>query len=243
MDAKATSTPFTPGHKLSVDVGSLLVNPAAYRHLFYSTGCLLRRTIAVSILQHPRSSHWDATLYILRYLKWTSSLGLFFSSSNSLQPFVFTDASWASCSDSRRSVTCFCIFLGFSLIFCKMKKQAMVSRSSVVVEYRSMGSAVCELLWLLYLLRAFQVSFRTPVSFLCDNQATIHITENSMFDERTKYHDIDCHLIREQFELGFILPLHISGCDQLADLITKFPSVSDFARLFVKLGLAPQAPS
>ncbi|XP_020551111.1 uncharacterized protein LOC110012327 [Sesamum indicum] len=250
-DAKATSTPLPPGHKFSADVGSLLADPAAYRCL---VGRLLyldftRPDISFAVqqlsqfLQHPRSSHWDAALYVLRYLKGTSSLGLFFSSSNSLQPSVFTDASWASCSDSCRSVTGFCVFLGSSLVSWKTKKQATVSRSSAEAEYRSMGSAVCELLWLSYLLRAFQVSYRTPVSFWCDNQAVIHITENPVFHERTKQLDIDCHLVREQFKLGLILPSHIPGRDQLADLFTKSPSVSDFSRLFVKLGLAPQAPS
>ncbi|KAL2235900.1 UNVERIFIED_CONTAM: hypothetical protein Sindi_1322200 [Sesamum indicum] len=106
-----------------------------------------------------------------------------------------------------------------------------------------MGSAVCELLWLTYLLQALQVSFTSPVSFWCDNQAAIHITKNLVFHERMKHLDIDCHLVRDQFKLGLIQPSHLPGREQLADLFTKSTSVADFTRLFVKLGLAPQAPS
>ncbi|KAL0327700.1 UNVERIFIED_CONTAM: Retrovirus-related Pol polyprotein from transposon RE2 [Sesamum angustifolium] len=127
-------------------------------------------------LQHPRSSHWDAALHVLRYLKGTSSLGLFFSAQNSLQPTVYTDASWASCPESRRSITGFCIFLGSSLVSWKTKRQSTVSRSSAEAEYRSMGAVVCELLWLSYLLHALHIPFSTPVPFWCDNQAAIHIT-------------------------------------------------------------------
>ncbi|XP_020548166.1 uncharacterized protein LOC110011713 [Sesamum indicum] len=215
MDAKATSTPLPPGHKLSTDAGSLLANPTAYRHL---VGRLLylgfnRPDISFVVqqlsqfLQHLQSSHWDAALYVLRYLKGTSSLGLFFSSSNSLQPFALTDASWASCSNSSHSATGFCIFLGSSLVSWKTKKQATISRSSAEAEYRSMGSV-----------------------------AAIHITENLVFHEHTKHLDIDCHIVCEQFKLSFILPSHIPSRDQLADLFTKSASVSDFARLFAKLG-------
>ncbi|KAL0349419.1 UNVERIFIED_CONTAM: hypothetical protein Sangu_1169700 [Sesamum angustifolium] len=106
-----------------------------------------------------------------------------------------------------------------------------------------MGVAVCELLWLSYLLRALHISFRTPVQFWCDNKAVIHITANPVFHERTKNLDIDCHTVREQFKLGFIHPSFVPGRDKLVDFFTKSPPVADFVRLFVKLGFAPNAPS
>ncbi|KAL0345252.1 UNVERIFIED_CONTAM: Retrovirus-related Pol polyprotein from transposon RE2 [Sesamum radiatum] len=251
LEAKVASTPLPPGLKLAADDGSLLPDPGAYRRL---VGRLLylgftRPDISFAVqqlsqfLQQPRSSHWAAATHVLRYLWGTSAMGLFFPSCNTLQPSVFTDASWASCPDSRRSITGFCIFLGSSLVSWKTKKQPTVSRSSAEAEYRSMGAAVCELLWLSYLLRALNIPFRTPVSFWCDNKAAIHITANPVFHERTKHLDIDCHLVRDQFKLGLIRPSHVAGREQLADLFTKAPPVGDFARLFVKMGLAPQAPS
>ncbi|KAL0341475.1 UNVERIFIED_CONTAM: Retrovirus-related Pol polyprotein from transposon RE1 [Sesamum calycinum] len=189
LGAKLTSTPFPPGLKLTVGDGSLLLDPTPYRRL---VGRLLylgftRPDISFAVqqlsqfLQHPRSSHWDAALHVLHYLRGTSSLGLFFSSCNSLQPSVFTNASWASCPDSRRSITGFRIFLGSTLVSWKTKKQATVSRSSAEAEYHSMGAVVCELLWLSYLLCALQIPFTTPVPFWCDNKAAIHITANPVF--------------------------------------------------------------
>ncbi|KAL0395070.1 UNVERIFIED_CONTAM: Retrovirus-related Pol polyprotein from transposon RE2 [Sesamum latifolium] len=251
LEAKSAPTPLPPGFKLTSDGGSLLCDPGSYRRL---VGCLLylgfsRPDVSFVVqqlsqfLQHPRSSHWDAAMHVLRYLKGTSSLGLFFSSQNSLQLSVFTDASWASCTDTRRSITGFCIFLGSTLISWKTKKQATVSRSSTEAEYRSMGAAVSELLWISYLLRDLQIPLSLPVPFWCDNKAALHITANPVFHERTKHLDIDCHLVRDQFKLGFISPQHVPGRDQVADLFTKSLPAGDFSRLFFKLGLAPQAPS
>ncbi|KAL0398049.1 UNVERIFIED_CONTAM: Retrovirus-related Pol polyprotein from transposon RE1 [Sesamum calycinum] len=67
----------------------------------------------------------------------------------------------------------------------KTKKQNTVSRSTAEAEYRSMGTTVCELTWIVYLLRDFGVQIPTPIPFLCDNQAALHIVANPVFHERT----------------------------------------------------------
>ncbi|KAK4401993.1 Retrovirus-related Pol polyprotein from transposon RE1 [Sesamum angolense] len=67
-------------------------------------------------LQHPTDQHLCATLHVVRYLKGSPHTGLFFPSSNSFQLVAYTDADWASCVDTRRSVTGYCIFLGSTLV-------------------------------------------------------------------------------------------------------------------------------
>ncbi|KAL0319697.1 UNVERIFIED_CONTAM: Retrovirus-related Pol polyprotein from transposon RE1 [Sesamum radiatum] len=251
LDAKPAPTPFPSGLKLVLADGSLLPDPNRYRRL---VGRLLylgftRPDISFAVqqlsqfLQAPRSSHWDAAIHVLRYLKGTPSTSLFFSSSSSVQLSAFSDASWASCLDSRRSITGYCVFLGSSLISWKTKKQATVSRSSAEAEYRSMASTVCELLWISFVLRDLGVPVSLPIPFWCDNRAALHITANPVFHERTKHLDIDCHLVRNQFKLGFIAPSHIPGSDQVADLFTKSLPTADFVRFLSKMGLSSSAPS
>ncbi|KAK4389632.1 Retrovirus-related Pol polyprotein from transposon RE2 [Sesamum angolense] len=62
-------------------------------------------------IQHPRQPHWDAALHLVRYLKGTPTLGLFFASTSSLKLTAYSDSDWASCLDTRRSVSGYC-FLG-----------------------------------------------------------------------------------------------------------------------------------
>ncbi|KAL0311903.1 UNVERIFIED_CONTAM: Retrovirus-related Pol polyprotein from transposon RE1 [Sesamum radiatum] len=126
------------------------------------------------------------------------STSLFFSSVSSTNLTAYIDVSWVSCLDSCLCITGYYVLLGSSLISWKTKKQATVSRSSAEAEYRIIASIVCELLWISYLLRDFEVSVPLSLSIplWCDNQVALYITANPMFHERTKYLDIDCHLVR-----------------------------------------------
>lgn len=95
-------------------------------HCFYSEQ-------ALSIHIAPKSSHLQAALKALYYLKGTIDFGLFYSGSSGLQ--------WCGLGilyDSRRSTSCYCMFLGNVLISWKSKKQQTVSHSSAKSEYIAM---------------------------------------------------------------------------------------------------------
>jgi hypothetical protein len=143
----------------------------------------------------------------------------------------------AGCLDSRRSISGQCFYLGKSLISWRTKKQLTVSRSSSEAEYRALGAATCELQWILYLLKDLHVSLIKPRVLYCDNQSAIHIAANPVFHERTKYLEIDCHLVREKMQAGIMKLLPVSSKDQLADFFTKLLLPQPFHVLLSKLGM------
>lgn len=85
------------------------------------------------------------------------------------------------------------------------KKQNVVVRSSVEAKYRVTANGICEGIWIKSFSEEISFHFGGPISLYCDNQAAIHIANNPVFHERTKYIEIDCHLVRERVMREIIL--------------------------------------
>lgn len=251
MGSKPASAPMLRSHNLKGSKSTLMTDPDKFRRLIgrllylgFTRPDINYATQQLSQFMHnPYECHWQAALYILRYLKSDPARGLFYPVQSSVSLTAYSDADWAACKDTRRSISGYCVFFGKCLISCKAKKQTTISRSSTEAEYRSLSSTVCELLWISYLLHDLHISFSSPIPLFCDSQAAIHITANPVFHERTKHLDIDCHLVREHFRKGFVSPQHVSSSAQLADLFTKPLAPPQFHLLVSKLGLLSFNPS
>ncbi|KAK6784099.1 hypothetical protein RDI58_017553 [Solanum bulbocastanum] len=117
-DVTAVTCPLDINVKLKANECALLPSPASYRSLVGKLNFLThtRPNLYFAIqhlsqfLQAPHTPHMDAALHILRYLKGTSTIGVFFSNSPSLALSAYCDSDWGACPDTRRSVSGFCIF-------------------------------------------------------------------------------------------------------------------------------------
>nr|XP_016509205.1 PREDICTED: uncharacterized mitochondrial protein AtMg00810-like [Nicotiana tabacum] len=118
------TSPLNPSTKLSADKGSLLPDPSHYRRLVGKLNFLtnIRLDISYSVqhlsqyMQSPTEPHLKVAYHVLRYLKGDPSLGIFLSNSKNYRVQAFCDSDWATCPESRKSVSRYVVLLGDSPI-------------------------------------------------------------------------------------------------------------------------------
>lgn len=244
-DSRSADTPLELNARYTPSDGVPFSDPTLYRTI---VGSLVYLTITrpdIAYVVHivsqfiasPTTIHWAAVLRILRYLRGTISQSLLFSSTSSPELRAYSDSDWAGDITDRKSTTGYCIFLGDSLISWKSKKQSVVSRSSTEAEYRAMASTTTQIVWLRWLLEDMGVVLSTPTPMYCDNRSAIQIAHNSVFHERTKHIEIDCHITRHHYQLGTITLPFVTSTLQLADFFTKSHTIQRFRFLLDKLSM------
>ena len=106
---------------------------------------------------------------VFQYINISHGKGIFFPNNSDLYIKSFCDVDWASCLNTRRSLTSYEIFLGEALVSWRSKKQGVVSRSSTEAGYRAMASVACEITWALQLLKDLKIYHPKLAMLFCDN--------------------------------------------------------------------------
>jgi len=89
----------------------------AFQYLTITHPDIAHVVSAVSQFMHkPFISHLQAVKRILRYVKGTLRFGLSFTPSSFRELLTYSDADWAGCPDTRRSVSGYAIYFGGALV-------------------------------------------------------------------------------------------------------------------------------
>jgi len=86
-----------------------------------------------------------------------------------------------------------------------------VRQSNAESKYYAIANVTCKLFWVRDLLIELGFAPECSMMLYYDNQATIHIAENSVFHKRTKHVEVDCHLVSQKVEDKIIQAPHISS--------------------------------
>ncbi|KAM1712874.1 hypothetical protein ACFX12_023700 [Malus domestica] len=244
--AKPCSTPL--GTVKLDHSGTPLANPTEYRSIVgglqYLTWTRPDISFAVNqvcqFMHTPTDLHLQAAKRILRFLKGTSSHGIWFLK-GPLTLSAYSDADWAGCPFDRRSTSGFYVYLGSNLVSWSAKKQSTVARSSTEAEYRSLAHTAAEITWICKVFRDFGFPFTLQPTIWCDNISAISLASNPIFHARTKHVEIDYHYIRELVLANLVKIQYVCSQDQIANIHTK--SLSKHRFLFLQSKLSLGTPS
>ena len=141
-----------------------------------------------------------------------------------LKPLIgYTDADWASDTQTRRSTSGFFFNIGSGAISWSSKRQPTVSLSTCKTKYIAQTQATKEAMWLRLLLSQLLMDKEEPSATIIfgNNQGAIALAKNPQFHARTKHIAIHHHFVREQQTAGTVDLQYIFTEKQVADRLTK----------------------
>ena len=192
--------------------------------LLYLTSSRLDTILSVCLCvryqDNPKESHLIVVKRIIKYLKGTTNVGLWYSKGTSLNLIDFSDSDFARCKLDRKSTSETYHQLGSSLVSWNFKKQTCLALSTIEVEYIATKSCCAQSLWMKQQLEDYGVDLDN-IPLKCDNTSVINLTKNPIMHSRTKHIEIRHHFLRDHVLKDDCCIEVIDSEYQLADIFTK----------------------
>ena len=112
--------------------------------------------------------------------------------------------------------------------------------STAEAEYIATSMACCEAVWLRKLFSELFGHALDTIVIFCDKWSGIRLSENSVFDDRSKHIDIRYHFIRDMVQRGSVRLHHIGTNEQVADILTKLLGKVKFLTFRENLGIVEE---
>nr|XP_033512880.1 secreted RxLR effector protein 161-like [Nicotiana tomentosiformis] len=164
-------------------IGSLLYLIARRPDIIFSVGLYAR------FQSNLKESHLKSAKRILRYLKGTQDLVLYYPSGDNFDLIGYVDVDYVGYLVDRKSTSGMAHFLGSCLISWGTRKQNSVALSTTKAEYVAAASCCAQLLWIKQQLEYFGV-FSDCVPLICDNTSAFNMAKNPIQHKITKGIDV-----------------------------------------------------
>jgi len=152
-------------------IGSLLYLTTSWLDIMFSV------YVCVRFQSNPKESYFKAGKRILKYLKGTINVSLWYPRGVSLSLIGYSDSDFASCKLDQKSTSGTCHLLWASLISWHSKKQACVTLSTTEAKYIATRSCCVQILWLNQQLSDYDLTL-SKIPLKCDNTSAINLTKN-----------------------------------------------------------------
>nr|GEU83812.1 copia protein [Tanacetum cinerariifolium] len=188
-----------------------------------------------------KTSHLEAVKCILRYIKSTTHLRLWYPKGTSIETVVYADSGHARDYVDRKRTSVIFTFVGCCLTSWFSKKQTALAISTTEAKYVSAGKACQQALRMKQALIDYDVRL-DDVPIMCDNNDTIDLIKNPVQHSRTKHIEIRHHFLHDNVQKRHISIEKVSSVDNIADILTKPLKRESFNYLRLVLGMMKHIP-
>lgn len=172
---------------------------------------------------NPGTVHWTIAKRVMRYLQKTKDYMLTYRRTDHLEIEGYSDADFAGCSDSRKSMSGYVFMLAGGAISWKSVKQTLVASSTMEAEFVACFEASKQGIWLRNFVTCLKIidGVDRPLKLYCDNKAAELYAKNNRRSSRSKHIDIKFLVVKERVQSNQLAIEHISTNLMIADPLTK----------------------
>ena len=205
-EAKPLSILISPGHNLTKSqspsdpqaieemkctpyreaVGSLMYAVVGTRSdIAYAVSYLAR------VMANPEHMHWEAVKCVIRYLKGTKDAKLILGKGGTL---TWEELDYQNCTrmqgysnadrnsqEHHHTISSYVFCIDGGAISWNLRKQALVSLSTMELEYVTMTHATKEAIWIRMFLGKILHPLKKPMLLYCDNQSAFAMAKNNQY--------------------------------------------------------------
>ncbi|XP_020263104.1 uncharacterized protein LOC109839081 [Asparagus officinalis] len=176
-------------------------------------------------METSKESNLLASKRILRYIKGTLNLGLFYAYDENAQLVCYSDSDEGGDQDERKNTIGYVFYLGSTAISWTSKKQGVVTLSSCETEYVAAASTVLD------------HPQEDSIVIFMDNKSAIQLAKNPLHHGRSKHIDTRFYFLKDHIKQKTIELKHCHTTEQVTDIFTKPLSGETFMRLRDMLGI------
>jgi len=188
-------------------------------------------------MSKPTELHLQAAKRILRYLKGTTSYGIFYRKGGEKDLFCFTNSDYAGDEEDSKSTSGYVFLLSSGAVSWMSKKKPIVTLSTTEAEFVAAAASTCQAVWMRQILRNLSHVQESCIVIMCDNSSTIKLPKNPVMHGRSKHIKVRFHFLRDLVKDGENELLHCVTQEQVADLMTKALKLEAFQKLRLKMGM------
>ncbi|MBW0536602.1 hypothetical protein O181_076317 [Austropuccinia psidii MF-1] len=190
--------------------------------ILFSTNQLARCSINSTIIK------WKAIKHLLRYVKYTCTLGITYTNSEATEPVLqgWADADYANYKKDRKSISGTIVTVFGNLVSWMSKKQSIVAQSTTEAEFVSMNVCSKQMRWIANLLvMDIKVMMNQPILYN-DNSGAVTISKQANLNPNTKHIEVQYQYPRYLVFKKLLTVLQVSTNEMMADILTKSTTIN-----------------